>query len=47
MKEQIQAAKKKTEEYEDKTKLLAEELWKLKAKKKAQEPQLAQIEGKS
>lgn len=46
LKEQIAAAKKKTEEYEEKTKSLAEELWKLKAKKKQQETQLAQIEGK-
>ena len=41
LKEQILAAKKKTEEYEDKTKSLAEELRKLKTKKKQQETQLA------
>ena len=34
LKEQILTAKKKTEEYEDKTKNLAEELRKLKTKKK-------------
>jgi hypothetical protein len=34
LKEQILSAKKKTEEYEDKTKALAEELRKMKAKKK-------------
>ncbi len=37
----ILEAKKKTEAYEEKTKLLAEEHWKLKEKKKQQEAELA------
>ena len=46
LKDQIMTAKKKTEEYEGKTKSLAEELRKLKTKKKQQENMISEAQDK-